>query len=110
MTNPNHYTYQVTWSSEDNEYIATVAEIPSLSWLGTTQNAAFQGIRQLVSDVIEDMHQSGENPPEPIAERKFSGKFQVRIPPPELHRQLALEAAEQNVSLNRLASKRLVGT
>lgn len=108
MSNPEHYTYRVTWSPEDKEYVGTAAEMPSLSWLETTQEAAFQGIRQLVSEVIEDMQQSGENPPEPIAERKFSGKFQVRIPP-ELHRQLALEAAEQNVSLNRLASKRLVG-
>ncbi|NMD47819.1 MAG: toxin-antitoxin system HicB family antitoxin, partial [Propionibacterium sp.] len=35
-----------------------------------------------------------------------SGKFMVRLPP-ELHRQLAIEAAEQHVSLNRLISGRL---
>ncbi len=33
-------------------------------------------------------------------------KFQVRVPP-ELHRRLALEAAESGVSLNRLASAKL---
>lgn len=49
---------------------------------------------------------SDEQPPAPIAERDYSGKFQVRVPP-ELHRQLAIEAAEQNVSLNRLATLRL---
>jgi predicted HicB family RNase H-like nuclease len=32
----------------------------------------------------------------------------VRIPP-ELHRQLAMAAAEQGVSLNRLASAKLAG-
>lgn len=108
MSNAEHYTYRVTWSPEDEEYVGTVAEMPSLSWLEPTQEAAFGGIRQLVSGVIEDMKETGETPPEAIAERTFSGKFQVRIPP-ELHRQLALEAAEQDVSLNRLASKRLVG-
>lgn len=109
MSNPEHYTYRVTWSREDEEYVGTVAEMQGLSWLEPTQEAAFQGIRRLVAGVIEDMKKTGEAPPEPIAERTFSGKFQVRIPP-ELHRQLALEAAEQNVSLNRLVSKRLVGT
>lgn len=108
MSNSEHYTYRVTWSADDGEFVGAVAEMPSLSWLEPTQEAAFRGIRQLVADVIEDMKASGETPPDPIADRTFSGKFQVRIPP-ELHRQLALEAAEQNVSLNRLASKRLVG-
>ncbi len=108
MSNAEHYTYRVSWSPEDQEYVATVAEMPSLSWLDADQEAAFRGIRRLVADVLEDMAASGETLPEPIAERNYSGKFQVRIPP-ELHRRLALEAAEQNVSLNRLASNRLVG-
>jgi predicted HicB family RNase H-like nuclease len=44
--------------------------------------------------------------PEPIALRHYSGKFTVRIPP-DLHRRLALEAAESGISLNRLASAKL---
>ena len=35
-------------------------------------------------------------------------EFRVRIPP-ELHRQLAMTAAEQGISLNRLASAKLAG-
>ena len=33
----NHYTYQVSWSPEDGEYVGTVAEFPSLSWLDTEE-------------------------------------------------------------------------
>jgi predicted HicB family RNase H-like nuclease len=44
--------------------------------------------------------------PEPIAIKKYSGKFMVRIPP-DLHRRLTIEAAEAGVSLNRLASDKL---
>jgi predicted HicB family RNase H-like nuclease len=36
----------------------------------------------------------------------YSGEFRVRIPP-QVHRALATEAAEQGVSLNRLASAKL---
>ena len=44
--------------------------------------------------------------PVPIGERRFSGKFNVRVPE-SLHRELALAAAEERVSLNRLVSDRL---
>ena len=55
---------------------------------------------------VEDMRENGESPPEPIADRAYSGKFLVRVPP-ETHRALALRAAEEGVSLNRLVSARL---
>jgi predicted HicB family RNase H-like nuclease len=58
--------------------------------------------------VIAEMVESGEDPPAALADRVYSGRFVVRIPP-ELHRRLAIEAAEQQVSLNRLASMRLAG-
>lgn len=72
------------------------------------QVRALQGIRVLVDDVLEDMARSGETAPEALADKRYSGKFLVRLPA-ELHRQLAIEAAEQNVSLNRLAVSRLSG-
>ena len=34
------YTYRVTWSEEDGEYVGLCAEFPSLSWLADTQTAA----------------------------------------------------------------------
>jgi predicted HicB family RNase H-like nuclease len=52
------------------------------------------------------MQVSGEQVPEALAEKNYSGEFRVRIPP-MVHRQLALAAAEQGVSLNRLASAKL---
>jgi predicted HicB family RNase H-like nuclease len=102
----DRYTYRVTWSEEDEEYVGLCAEFPSLSWLSGTPEEALHGIRETVALVIADLQAGGEPIPEPIAVRQFSGRFLVRIPP-ELHRQLALEAAEAGVSLNRLASARL---
>ena len=106
MIKNDRYTYRVTWSEEDNEYVGLCAEFPSLSWLAPTPEAALQGIREVVTDVVDDMNANGELAPEPIAIKRYSGKFVVRIPP-ELHRRLALEAAESGVSLNRLASAKL---
>ena len=102
----DHYTYRVTWSVEDQEYVGLCAEFPSLSWLASTQEEAFSGIRQLVAESIADMQANNEQPPDPLADRSYSGKFMVRVPP-ETHRALTIRAAEEGVSLNRLVSARL---
>ena len=106
MLKDDRYTYRVTWSEEDGEYVGLCAEFPSLSWLASTPEAALAGIRQVVAEVVADLGATGEPVPEPIAVRRYSGKFMVRIPP-EIHRQLALEAAENGVSLNRVVSAKL---
>ncbi len=110
MTNmtANHYTYRVRWSAEDEAHIGTVAELPSLSWVAETQIDAMTGVVALVEDVLQDMLSNNEPLPEAISDRQYSGKFMVRLTP-EAHRQLATDAAEQNVSINRLAASRLVG-
>ncbi len=104
----DRYTYRVTWSPEDDSHIGLCAEFPSLSWLAPAPEEAFAGIRQLVSSILEDMQGSGESPPAPLADRTYSGRFMVRVPP-ETHRELVLRAAEEGVSLNRLVSARLSG-
>ena len=104
--NIKHYTYRVTWSTEDGEHVATCAEFPSLSWLAKTPEAALRGIQKVVVGVVADLQASDEAVPEPLADRHYSGEFRVRIPP-QLHRALALTAAEEGVSLNRLASAKL---
>ena len=102
----DHYTYRVTWSAEDDEHVGLCAEFPSLSCLSKTPEAALKGIRRVVSEAVADMQAAGETVPVPLAEKHYSGEFRVRIPP-HLHRALATEAAEQGVSLNRLASAKL---
>ena len=100
------YTYRVTWSEDDAEYVGLCAELPSLSWLARTPETALRGIRKLVREVVADLRRHAEAVPEPLATRHFSGKFMVRVPP-DVHRQLAIEAAESGVSLNRLISATL---
>jgi predicted RNase H-like HicB family nuclease len=102
----DHYTYRVTWSAEDGEHVGLCAEFPSLSWLAATPEEALVGIRAVVAGAVKDLQSGGEPVPAAIAERRYSGELRVRIPP-MVHRQLALQAAEDGVSLNRLASAKL---
>ena len=100
------YTYRVTWSEEDQEYVGLCAEFPGLSWLEADPVAALSGIRQLVSDTVADMREADEAVPEPFSIREYSGKVLLRVPP-ETHRQLVIQAAESGVSLNRYISSKL---
>ncbi|MCH8865790.1 MAG: toxin-antitoxin system HicB family antitoxin [Proteobacteria bacterium] len=102
----DRYTYRVTWSEEDQEYVGLCVEFPSMSWLEKTQEKALVGIRKLVADTVADLKKNKESVPEPISTRPFSGKFMVRVPP-EVHRMLTIRAAESGVSLNRLVSSKL---
>jgi predicted HicB family RNase H-like nuclease len=102
----DRYAYRVIWSEEDGEYVGLCAEFPSLSWLASSPEAALLGIREIVSDTVADLNTNNEPVPEPISGKRFSGKFMVRVPP-EQHRQLAMEAAESGISLNRLVSSKL---
>lgn len=80
-----------------------------MSWLAPTPQAALAGIRSTLAQVVADMQAQREQIPVPIAERRYSGEFRVRIPP-EQHRRLALQATEQGVSLNRLVSSKLAAS
>lgn len=102
------YTYRVTWSDDDDEYVGLCAEFPSLSWLADTQESTLAGIRDVVRQVVQDMQSTGETIPQPLATKRYSGKFTVRIPP-DVHRKLQIEAAESNISFNRLVSAKLSG-
>jgi predicted HicB family RNase H-like nuclease len=103
---PEKYTYRVMWSEEDQEHVGLCAEFPSLSWLAATQGEALKGITKVVADVLKDMARAKEPIPEPLSLHRFKGNIALRVPPAQ-HRELAMEAAEQGVSLNRLISKKL---
>lgn len=102
----NKYTYQVAWSEEDQEFVASVAEFPSLSWLDANRQQAELGLIELVAEVVEDMEASGEEVPIPLGSRSYSGKFNVRTSP-SLHRRLVIAAKAEGISLNALVNQKL---
>jgi predicted HicB family RNase H-like nuclease len=102
----SHYAYNVTWSVEDQEFVATCAEFPSLSWLAPSQIEALQGLEAMIRDVITDMEEEGEEVPLPFAERSYSGKFNVRVGE-SLHRKLVKDAAQDGLSLNQYVVRKL---
>lgn len=52
------YTYRVTWSDEDQEYVGLCAEFAGLSWLEKTLEKALAGIRELVKECVLEVQVS----------------------------------------------------
>lgn len=102
----SHYTYRITWSVEDNEFVATCLEFPSLSWLAPNQIDALTGLENVITETIQDMNAEGEDIPKPLSKRSYSGKFNLRVGE-TLHRRLAIEAAQEKISINQLIVRRL---
>ncbi|MBT1161159.1 MULTISPECIES: type II toxin-antitoxin system HicB family antitoxin [Bifidobacterium] len=102
----DRYVYRIHWSNEDDGFVATVAELPDLRFIAQSSLDALAGLRVLASERVAAMRSKGQNVPEPFEDRHYSGHIMVRVPP-EVHRRLTIEAAEQGVSLNRLVQSRL---
>lgn len=103
------YTYLTFWSEDDGEYVSTVVEFPSLSWMDEDAERSRSGLRSVVSEVIADMEKTGEPIPQPLGEREYSGRFNVRVSS-SLHRRLAMDAAREGVSLNAWVMQKLASS
>ncbi len=94
------YTYRIQWSDDDEAYLASCLEFPSLMTHGETQAEALEEMNNVLSFVLVDLSQKGKQAPKPIKDRKFKGNISLRLPP-ETHEDLAYIATEQDLSLNQ---------
>ena len=102
----DRFTYRIEWSGEDKAYIARCAEFPGLGAHGKTQEEALNQARIAVAGMLEWLRDEGKEVPVPLGEKQFRGHISLRVPP-DVHRAMAIQAAEQNVSLNQLILSKL---
>lgn len=94
------YTYRIEWDVQSGRYVGRCLEFPSLTADGETQAVALDEISSLVETGIDILEENRDEVPSPLSERKFRGRIPLRVPP-ATHRRLAMEAAEQQISLNQ---------
>ena len=82
--------------------------MPFLRREAPTAQEATAAIEVAVDEHVATVQECGDTPPTPISDRSYSGTIVVRTSP-ELHRRLALEAAEERVSMNQWVVQRLSG-
>jgi hypothetical protein len=87
---PDHYTYRVEWSPDDNEWVGLCPELPTLSWSDSDKARALAGIERLVRNV------AGKDPAAVALGRKGGlkgGKARAEKLTPEQRSQIAKRAA-----------------
>ncbi len=82
--------------------------MPYLRREAPTAQEATAAIESAVDEHVATLQRCGDTPPTPFADRSYSGTIVVRTSP-ELHRRLALEAAEERVSMNQWVVQKLSG-
>jgi antitoxin HicB len=83
-------------------FFAKVDELEGCMTQGETYDEVSSNIREAMELWFEGSLEKGMDIPEPEQENDYSGKFMIRLPK-SLHRRLAENAKEENVSLNQYA-------
>jgi len=99
--NANKYAFNILWSEEDGEYVATCPAFPGLSALGETEEEALAEAKVALRLFIKTCEERGIPLPESESVQEYSGQFRVRLPK-SLHRQAAQLAAMDGISLNQV--------
>ncbi len=94
------YSFRCDWSAEDEIYIGRCLELPSVVAHGDTRATAMAESQVAVEAALEWMNEEGEEIPEPFGSKKFSGQIPLRMPE-HVHRELAMNAAQEGVSINQ---------
>ncbi|MGH8023647.1 MAG: toxin-antitoxin system HicB family antitoxin, partial [Limisphaerales bacterium] len=97
----------VEWSDEDQCFIGRCPEMMMGGVHGHDEAKVYAELCQAVEEMIKLIHADGHELPEPLAAKKFSGKFILRIEP-SLHRRLAAKALAAGESLNSFCAHVLV--
>ena len=97
---PYNYIIKPIQDESGAYFHASVLEFDGCQSTGDTFEEAYVGLMEAMEGWIETKLECGFPIPKPMDEEKFSGKFVLRLPR-SLHRQLAIEAKKEGISLNQ---------
>jgi predicted HicB family RNase H-like nuclease len=100
------YLKIVEWDDEDHCYVGSAPPLIGQSCHGKTEADVLAQLQTIVEEWVATLLADGKPLPGGTANRKFSGKFIVRISP-EIHRKVALKAMARGDSLNEFVSDTL---
>jgi predicted HicB family RNase H-like nuclease len=100
MMNYKGYIGKVEFDDENHIFVGTVINVKAvITFQGSSVGEIENEFHASVDDYLEWCAEDGVAP-----EKPYSGKFNVRLSP-ELHRQAAVKAALQGISLNSFVER-----
>jgi len=96
------YHAQIDYDADDALFVGKVYGITdSLNFHGTSVQELEDMFHQSVDNYLSMCAEVGKTP-----NKEFKGSFNVRIPP-ELHREMSIQAAQEGITLNQYVLKAL---
>ncbi len=106
MKERNRYLKIVEWSEEDQCFVGSVPGWIGACNHGDNEEEVYRELCQIVDEWVEIYEKDGMPLPASTANKKYSGKFQLRLGS-ELHQVLAIRAMQNGDSLNAYCVKAL---
>lgn len=100
------YLKIVEWSEEDRCYVGMAPGLIIGGVHGRNQKKVFDGLCEAVEEAIQILQKEGKPLPAATANKKYSGKIALRIPP-QLHKTLVAKAFQSGESVNKLIQHEL---
>lgn len=104
--NSDDYLKIVEWSEDDHCYVGTAPGLIIGGVHGKSQKKVFGELCEAVEEAIQLLQKEGRPLPAAMANKKYSGKIALRIPP-QLHKTLAMKAFQDGESVNKLIQHEL---
>lgn len=98
------YLKVVEWSEEDQCYIGTCPGLMFGGVHGDTEREVYEELCQVVDEWVEQADEDNFNLPEGTADKKYSGRFVLRVSE-DVHKALWIRAAQRGESLNSYCKK-----
>ena len=102
----DQYLKIVEWSEEDKCYVGTAPGLILGGVHGKDEAKVFKELCKAIDLAIQIYQKEGKPLPEATADKTYSGKIALRVPP-ELHKTLVLKAVQTGESLNKLIINKL---
>lgn len=106
MKKSDKYLKIVEWSEEDHCYIGRCPDLMLGGIHGPDERNVYSELCDAIEEWISIYEEDGEPLPLATANKKYSGKFNIRVGK-ELHERLTIEAMKLGESLNSFCVKTL---
>lgn len=100
------YKLEINWSPDDGAYVVKVPELPGCVTHGDTMDEAYKNAKEAILGYLESLERRRLPIPKPLSEKTFTGKIPLRIDP-ILHRNLAIRASIEGLSVNKFIESKL---
>lgn len=98
-TKAGRFLKLVEWSEEDGCFVGSAPPLIGPCCHGDKEIEVYRQLTEIVEEWVETLEKEGKPIPEATAGKEYSGKFVLRLKP-QLHKALAVRAAQADQSLN----------